>query len=60
MAVAASMVTAIWHMLRDGTEWCELGGAYFDRADAKKSAARLIRRLQQIGYAVQVTPVQCA
>ena len=54
------MVTAIWHMLRDGTEWCELGGAYFDRADAKKSAARLIRRLQQIGYAVQVTPVQCA
>jgi transposase len=57
IAVAASMLTAIWHMLRDGTEWRELGAAYFDRADAKKTATRLIRRLQQIGYAVQVTPV---
>lgn len=58
MAVAASMLTAIWHMLHDGTEWCELGAAHFDRADAKKTATRLIRRLQQIGYAVQVTPAQ--
>lgn len=57
IAVAASMLTAIWHMLRNGTEWRELGTAYFDRADAKKTASRLIRRLQQIGYAVQVTPM---
>jgi transposase len=57
IAVAASMLTAIWHMLRDGTEWHDLGAAHFDRADAKKSATRLIRRLQQIGYTVQVTPV---
>lgn len=57
MAVAASMLTAIWYMLRNGTEWRELGAAYFDRADAKKSATRLIRRLQQIGYAVQITPM---
>jgi transposase len=57
IAVAASMLTAIWHMLRNGTEWRELGTAYFDRAGAKKTASRLIRRLQQIGYAVQVTPM---
>jgi transposase len=57
IAVAASMLTAIWHMLRNGTEWRELGAAYFDRADAKKTATRLIRRLQQIGYTVQATPL---
>jgi transposase len=56
IAVAASMLTAAWHMLRDGTEWHDLGAAHFDRADAAKTANRLIRRLQQIGYAVQVTP----
>ena len=56
VAVAASMLTAAWHMLRDGAEWHELGAAHFDRADAAKTANRLIRRLQQIGYAVQVTP----
>ena len=56
VAVAACMLTAAWHRLRDGTEWHELGAAHFDRADAAKTAHRLIRRLQQIGYAVQVTP----
>ena len=38
IAVAASMLTAIWHMLRDGTEWHDLGAAHFDRADAHKTA----------------------
>ncbi|RAR73984.1 hypothetical protein AX018_10691, partial [Paracidovorax anthurii] len=50
-----SMLTAMWHMLRDGTEWQDLGAAHFDRTDAAKTANRLIRRLQQIGY--QVTAV---
>lgn len=57
VAVAASMLTAAWHMLRDGTPWHDLGAAHFDRADVQKTANRLIRRLQQIGYTVQVTPV---
>lgn len=56
MGVAASMLTAVWHMLRDGTEWHDLGAAHFDRANAQKTANRLIKRLQQIGYAVQITP----
>ena len=56
IAVAATMLTAAWHMLRDGTEWHDLGAAHFDRADATKTANRLIRRLQQIGYTVQATP----
>jgi transposase len=56
MGVAASMLTAAWHMLRTQTEWHDLGASHFDRADATKTANRLIRRLQQIGYAVQVTP----
>jgi transposase len=54
--VAASMLAAIWHMLRNQTEWHDLGAAHFDRADARKTALRLIRRLQQIGYNVELTP----
>lgn len=56
IGVAASMLTAAWHMLRNGTPWHDLGAGHFDRTDARKTAARLIRRLQQIGYAVQCTP----
>lgn len=55
IGVAASMLTAAWHMLRNGTEWHDLGECTY-RADAAKTAARLIRRLQQIGYTVQATP----
>ena len=56
IGVAASMLTAVWHMLREGTYWHDLGAAHFDRADATKTANRLIDRLQQIGYTVHVTP----
>jgi hypothetical protein len=56
IAVAASMLTAAYHMLRDGTEWHDLGAAHFDRAEPKKTANRLIRRLQQIGYVVTAEP----
>ncbi len=38
IGVAASMLTAAWHMLRDGTEWRDLGAAHLDRADAHKTA----------------------
>lgn len=56
IAVAASMRTAAWHMLKDGTERHDLGAVHFDRADAAKTANCLIRCLQQIGYTVRATP----
>jgi hypothetical protein len=59
IGVAASMLTAAWHMLPDGTEWHDLGSAHFDHADAAKTANRLIKRLHQIGYQVTAVPA-CA
>lgn len=50
------MLTHAWHMLRDGAERYDLGAAHFDRTDAAKTANRLVRRLQQIGYVVQAQP----
>jgi hypothetical protein len=41
-------------MLRDGTPWNDLGADFFDRRDPAKSAQRLVRRLEALGYAVQV------
>ena len=57
IGVAASMLTAAWHMLRNGMEWHDLGATHFDRTDTHKTATRLVRRLQQIDYVVQLTPV---
>ena len=56
LAVAASMLTAMYYMLRDGVDYRELGDNYFDRLDEKKTVTRLTRRLEQLGYAVELKP----
>jgi len=45
MAVAASMLTAAYHTLRDGMDYKDLGADHFDRCDKHKTAQRLVRRL---------------
>jgi transposase len=54
LAVAASILTAAYHMLRDGTAYRDLGGAYFDRLDRTKTILRLVRKLHDLGCDVDV------
>ena len=56
IAVAASMLTAAWHMLRNRTDWHDLGAAYFDHADRQKTINRLLKRLRQLGVDPQSVP----
>ena len=46
MAVAASMLTAAYYMLRDDVDYRDLGTDYFDRLDRTHVADRLVRRLR--------------
>jgi transposase len=54
LAVAASMLTAAYHMLKHGTDYRDLGADHFDRRDKAKLARRLIARLQDLGVTVEV------
>ena len=54
VAVAASMLTAAYFMLRDGTAYQDLGGQYFDRADRPRTTKALVRRLEKLGYHVEL------
>lgn len=56
LAVAASMLTAAYFMLRDGVEYQDLGADHFDRRDRTKVIHRLVRRLRDLGCQVAVTP----
>ncbi len=56
-AVAASILTAIYHMLKDGTEHRDLGAGYFDRRPTKVKANRLVARLNKLGFTVQLQPI---
>jgi transposase len=54
LAVAASMLTASYYMLRDGVEYRDLGPTHFDRRDRTKTARRLVKRLHDLGFDVEV------
>jgi transposase len=55
-AVAASILTAIYHMLSDGTAHQDLGADYFDRRSPEAKVARLVRQITKLGYEVTVQP----
>jgi transposase len=56
-AVAASILTAAYHMLKDGTVYEDLGPDHFTRRSKTTHAQRLVRQLQRIGYAVEIKPM---
>jgi len=56
-AVAASILTAAYHMLKDGTLYHDLGPDHFDRRAKTVQTKRLLTHLERLGYAVQLTPL---
>jgi transposase len=51
LAVAASMLTAIYHMLKNGTDYVDLGPNHFVR-DRERTATQLLRKLDRLGFEV--------
>jgi hypothetical protein len=57
MAVANRILTIAWHIINnEGTAYREIGGNHHDRLHPERSARRLMRRLEQIGFEVSVKP----
>jgi len=56
-AVAASMLTAIYHMLKNGTAHHDLGAGHFDRRPTIIKTKRLVRQLNQLGFNVTLQPL---
>jgi transposase len=49
VAVAHSILVAVWHMLRDGVEYRELGAQYFDHVHRERLVRYYQRRLVDLG-----------
>ena len=54
IAVAASLLTVIYHILRDKVPYRDLGSDHFNQLDKGQAARRLIRRLSELGYKVEM------
>ena len=55
LAVASSMLTAAYVMLRDGVEYHDLGPHHFEQQDKDRVTKRLLQRLRNLGVTVEVT-----
>src|SRR5208282_935162 len=55
-AVAASLLTAIYHMLKDGTKFRDLGEDHFDKRPMKAKVNRLLAQLAKLGYQADLRP----
>lgn len=60
IAVAHSILVIAYHMLRDGTEYRDLGGDYFDKRNKEKLQRNLVRRLEGLGLKVMLEPAAVA
>jgi transposase len=56
VAVAHRILMLAYYIIRDGTEYREAGGDYYDRRNPAKTAKRLTRRLERLGFEVTVRP----
>jgi len=56
-ALAASILTTVYHMLISGELYHHLGPDHFDRRAKARQTSRLVARLQNLGYDVQITPL---
>ena len=56
-AVAASMLTAAYHMIKNGTFYQDLGEDHFQRTVKPSQIKRLLAKLQSFGYEVEIKPL---
>lgn len=54
VAVAGTILTVAYHLLRDGVDYQDLGADYFVRRDRTRTAERLARRIRELGYEVTI------
>jgi len=60
VAVAHSILVAVYHILSRGETYRELGADYFDRLSPQTLQRRLVRRLENLGYKVSLEPLNKA
>lgn len=53
-ALAHSLLTVIYHMLKTGSTYKDLGGDYFDKLNAKRLLPPLVKRIKDLGYQVTI------
>jgi transposase len=57
VAVAHSILVIMYHMIRHGTQYVERGSTYFDQLNPQRTQKWLVKRLEQLGFSVSLSPL---
>ncbi len=57
VAVGHTILLIVYRLLKDGGVYEDLGADYFDERDQQRVRRRLVRRLEALGYAMNLEPV---
>lgn len=60
VAVEHSILTAAWHMLRNGECYTDPGADHFNRINPTRAKNNAIKQLNNLGYNVTITPASAA
>jgi transposase len=57
VAVGHTLLVIVYHLLKNGTSYEELGGNYFEERDRSAIERRLVRQLERMGNKVTIEPL---
>lgn len=60
VALGHTLLVIIYHVLKRGTSYTELGADFLDRRDSERLTRQLVNRLEQLGHKVTLEPVPAA
>jgi transposase len=60
LAVGHTLLVVIYHVLKHGVDYQDLGSDYFDRLEPERLRRHLVRRLERLGYHVTLQPTGAA
>jgi transposase len=58
VAIAHSMIVAIYHIIRDNRKYKELGKEWFGERSAESQSKALVKKLERLGFTVQLQQAQ--
>jgi transposase len=60
VAVGHTLLVIIYHVLKRGTSYAELGADFLDRLDTQRLTRQLVNRLEGLGHKVSLEPLPAA
>ncbi len=56
IAVGHSLLVILYYLLKEGSEYADLGADFFDRLEPERLTRYYVKRLERLGHSVKVEP----